>query len=76
VGAILGPWVAGLLQQAYSGPTAIFLVIAIAALVAAVAMMLAKRENEIVCYGAVNGSNLEHRSARLQTEVSPSQSRR
>jgi len=44
VGAILGPWVAGLLQQVYSGPTAMFLAIAFAGLIAAVAMALARRE--------------------------------
>jgi sugar phosphate permease len=60
VGAILGPWVAGILQAVYSGPTVMFLAIAVAALVAAVAMALARRENEIVCSGAVNGSNYEH----------------
>jgi hypothetical protein len=55
--------VAGVLQEVYFGPTAMFLAIAIAALVAAVAVALAKRENEIACYGAVNGSNLEQRPA-------------
>lgn len=38
VGAILGPFVAGSLQQAYQGPTAMFLAIGAAALVAAAAI--------------------------------------
>lgn len=48
LGAILGPWVAGILQEVYSGPTAMFLAIAVVALAAAVAMAFARRENEIV----------------------------
>jgi MFS family permease len=63
VGAILGPWVAGLLQQVYAGPTAMFLAIAFAGLIAAVAMAVARRENELVRYEAVNGSDLEQRPA-------------
>ena len=38
VGAILGPFVAGALQQAYSGPTAMFIVIAAASVCAAAAV--------------------------------------
>ena len=38
VGAILGPWVTGVLQERYSGPTAMFVAIAAAALIAATAI--------------------------------------
>ena len=45
VGAILGPWVTGLLQEHYSGSTAMFLAITVAALIAALAMARAGRES-------------------------------
>jgi MFS family permease len=45
VGAILGPWVAGVLQELYPGPTAMFLAIAAAALISAVALTWASGEN-------------------------------
>jgi MFS transporter, AAHS family, 4-hydroxybenzoate transporter len=44
LGAILGPWVAGVLQEVYSGATAMFLAIAIAGLAAALAVALARPE--------------------------------
>jgi len=48
VGAILGPWVAGVLQEVYSGPTAMFFAITVGALVAALAMARARDENQLV----------------------------
>jgi len=48
VGAILGPWVTGLLQQHYSGSIAMFLAITVAALIAALAMTRARVENQFV----------------------------
>jgi MFS family permease len=45
VGAILGPWVAGVLQELYPGPAAMFLAITVAALISAVAMAWAWGEN-------------------------------
>jgi len=42
VGAILGPWVVGLLQEAFPGPIAMFTAIAIAGLIAAVAVGMAR----------------------------------
>lgn len=45
VGAILGPWVTGVLQEHYPGPNAMFLAIAIAALIAAMAVARARGEN-------------------------------
>jgi MFS family permease len=42
VGAILGPWVAGLLQEEFPGPIAMFTAIAIAGLIAAVAVGMAR----------------------------------
>lgn len=51
VGAILGPWVTGVLQELYSGPTAMFLAITVAALIAAMAM--ARGENQLVGYESV-----------------------
>jgi MFS family permease len=48
VGAILGPWVTGLLQEHYSGFTAMFLAITVAALIAALAMTRARGENHFV----------------------------
>jgi AAHS family 4-hydroxybenzoate transporter-like MFS transporter len=42
VGAILGPWVAGYLQEASPGPTAMFTAIEIAGLIAALAIVLAR----------------------------------
>jgi len=42
VGAILGPWVAGFLQEAFPGPIAMFTAIAIAGLIAAVAVGMAR----------------------------------
>jgi len=47
IGAILGPWVAGVLQELYSGPTAMFLAITVAALIAAMAMARARGENRL-----------------------------
>jgi AAHS family 4-hydroxybenzoate transporter-like MFS transporter len=44
IGAILGPWVAGVLQEVYSGTTAMFLAIAVAGLAAALAVALARQE--------------------------------
>jgi MFS family permease len=46
VGAILRPWVAGRLQEAFPGPTAMFTAIEIAALIAAVAIGLARERVE------------------------------
>jgi hypothetical protein len=46
VAAILGPWVAGVLQERYSGPIAMFLAITVATLIAAVAQ--APGENPLV----------------------------
>jgi MFS family permease len=43
IGAILGPFVAGLLQQTYQGPTAMFLTIGLCALFAGVAVLCARR---------------------------------
>jgi sugar phosphate permease len=48
VGAILGPWVTGVLQEHYSGPTAMFLAITVAALLAAAAMARARNEHQLV----------------------------
>jgi MFS family permease len=48
VGAILGPWVAGVLQELYSGSTAMFMAITLSALIAATAMALARGENQLV----------------------------
>jgi AAHS family 4-hydroxybenzoate transporter-like MFS transporter len=48
VGAILGPWMTGVLQDLYSGPTAMFLAITAAALIAAMAMARARGENPLV----------------------------
>jgi len=48
VGAILGPWVTGALQEFYSGTTAMFLAITVAALIAAIAMARARSENQLV----------------------------
>jgi len=45
VGAILGPWVAGVLQERYSGPTAMFLAITVGALIAAAAIARARDES-------------------------------
>ncbi len=45
VGAILGPWVTGILQDLYAGPTAMFLAITVAALIAAVTMAQARGES-------------------------------
>jgi AAHS family 4-hydroxybenzoate transporter-like MFS transporter len=42
VGAILGPWVAGFLQEAFPGPIAMFTAIAIAGLIAAAAVGMAR----------------------------------
>jgi MFS transporter, AAHS family, 4-hydroxybenzoate transporter len=53
VGAILGPWVTGVLQEHFSGSTAMFLAITIAALFAAMAMAWARNENQLVGYEAV-----------------------
>ena len=44
VGAILGPFVIGLLQQVFHGPGAVFIAIACAALTAGVAILLLARE--------------------------------
>ena len=44
VGAILGPWVAGVLQERYSGPTAMLLAITVGALIAAAAIARARDE--------------------------------
>jgi sugar phosphate permease len=52
VGEILGPWVTGLLQEHYSGSTAMFLAITVAALIAALAMARARVENQFVGYKA------------------------
>jgi len=48
IGAILGPWLTGLLQELYAGPTAMFLAITVAALIAAVAMAQAQGESQLV----------------------------
>jgi AAHS family 4-hydroxybenzoate transporter-like MFS transporter len=53
VGAILGPWVTGALQERYSGPTAMFLAITVAALIAAMAVARARGENQFVGYEAL-----------------------
>jgi MFS family permease len=53
VGAILGPWVTGLLQEHYSGSTAMFLAITVAALIAALAMTRARVEDHFVGHEAV-----------------------
>jgi MFS family permease len=53
VGAILGPWVTGVLQEHYSGSTPMFVAIAVAALIAAMAMARARGDNEFVGYEAV-----------------------
>jgi MFS-type transporter involved in bile tolerance (Atg22 family) len=42
VGAILGPWIAGYLQEAFPGQTVMFAAIAIAAVIAAFAVALAR----------------------------------
>ena len=42
------PWVAGILQEVDSGPTAMFLAIAVAALVAAVAVAFAWRGDRVL----------------------------
>jgi AAHS family 4-hydroxybenzoate transporter-like MFS transporter len=63
VGAILGPWVAGVLQELYSSLTAMFMVITVAALIAAMAIALARGENQFVGSAVVNGSNLKQRPA-------------
>jgi AAHS family 4-hydroxybenzoate transporter-like MFS transporter len=42
VGAILGPWVAGILQERYPGPTAMLLVITGAALIAPLSLSAAR----------------------------------
>jgi hypothetical protein len=42
--AILGPWVAGILQERYLGPTAMLLVIAGAALIAPLSLSAARDE--------------------------------
>jgi len=47
IGAILGPFVAGSLQQAYQTPTAMFLAIGAAAMAAAVAVLCAQRPQPI-----------------------------
>lgn len=44
VGAILGPWVAGVLQERHSGPTAMLLAITVGALIAAAAIARARDE--------------------------------
>jgi AAHS family 4-hydroxybenzoate transporter-like MFS transporter len=41
VGAILGPWIAGVLQEFYPGPTAMFLAIGIAAAIATLSISVA-----------------------------------
>ena len=48
VGAILGSWLTGVLQEHYSGPTAMSITIIIAALLAAVAIARARGENQLV----------------------------
>jgi MFS family permease len=53
VGAILGPLVAGLLQEVYPGPTAMFIAIALASLIAATAMALASHARTAVRYATV-----------------------
>jgi MFS family permease len=53
VGAILGPWVTGFLQEHFSGSTAMFLAITVAALIAAMAMAWSRSENQFVGYRAV-----------------------
>lgn len=62
VGAILGPWLAGVLQEIHSGPTAMFLAIGLAGLVAAVAITRARSEGQLVGAEA-NGRKLEQRIA-------------
>lgn len=53
VGAILGPWVTGVLQERFSGSTAIFLAITLAAFIASIAMAWARSENQFAGYEAV-----------------------
>ena len=44
IGAILGPFLIGMLQQAFHGPNAVFIAIGCAALTAGVAILLLARE--------------------------------
>jgi AAHS family 4-hydroxybenzoate transporter-like MFS transporter len=59
VGAILGPLVAGLLQQLYPGPTAMFLAIALASLVSAAAIATASAARRAESRDAIGEGHLE-----------------
>jgi AAHS family 4-hydroxybenzoate transporter-like MFS transporter len=59
VGAILGPLVAGLLQQLYPGPTAMFLAIALASLVSAAAIATASAARRAESRDAIGEGALE-----------------
>jgi sugar phosphate permease len=51
VGAILGPFVAGTLQQTYQSPTAMFVAIGVAAMAAALAVLCAQQPRSITLPG-------------------------
>jgi MFS family permease len=57
IGAILGPFVAGALQQIYQGPTAMFLAIGTASIVAAAAIASLGRSPRIATVGALESSS-------------------
>jgi MFS family permease len=57
IGAILGPFVAGALQQIYQGPTAMFLAIGTASIVAAAAIASIGRSPRIATVGALESSS-------------------
>jgi MFS family permease len=59
VGAILGPLVAGILQELYSGPTAMFLAIALASLVAATAIALSSKASRPISRDVLADQSLE-----------------
>ena len=58
IGAILGPFVAGSLQQAYQSPTAMFLAIGAAAVAAALAVLCAQRPQPIALPGVTTSAVL------------------
>jgi MFS family permease len=57
IGAILGPFVAGALQQLYQGPTAMFLAIGTASVIAAAAIASVGRSPRIATIGAFESSS-------------------
>jgi AAHS family 4-hydroxybenzoate transporter-like MFS transporter len=57
VGAILGPWVTGVLQEHFPGSTAMFLAITVAALIAAVPISWGARINSSAAFDGSQRGN-------------------